>query len=372
MKIAPFTLERYFARHEFTARHLLSNSDCEALSLKDLLAMADAESLRLWENLRLGYTETPGWIRLREEIASIYRGIGPGDVLVTVPEEGIFLSMHALLEPGDHVVCTFPAYQSLHEIARSIGCEVSGWRPDEKNGWRFDPDQLERLLKKKTRLVVVNFPHNPTGSLPTAAEFARISELVRSRGARLFSDEMYRFLEFDPGSTLPSACEIDENALSLFGLSKTFGLPGLRIGWIATRDRGISERISRLKDYTTICASAPAEVLALMALKNRDAMISRQLERLRRNLGRLEEFVAARPRFLTLTRPRGGSVCLPRLRFGGAAREFCDRLVEESGIMLVPSELFNFGDRHVRIGFGREDFPEVLSRFAGYLDENFG
>ena len=137
MKISTFDLERYFAKYEFSARYLLSCSDCEPLLMSELLQMADRETRQLWENLKLGYTETYGHPLLRKTIAEIYQGTNPENVLGVVPEEGIFLVMNALLEPGDHVICTFPGYQSLYEIARSIGCKVSAWEPDERQGMEF-------------------------------------------------------------------------------------------------------------------------------------------------------------------------------------------------------------------------------------------
>ena len=163
MEIAPFQLERYFAKYEFSARYLLSSSDCEAVSMADLLAKADRDISLLWEELKLGYTESWGHPLLREAIAELYTDLEAKDVLVIVPEEGIFLSMHALLDPGDHVVCTYPGYQSLHEVARSIGCELSTWEPDEGRGWFFNIQDLGSLMREGTKLVVVNFPHNPTG-----------------------------------------------------------------------------------------------------------------------------------------------------------------------------------------------------------------
>ena len=221
MNIAPFDLERYFAKYEFTSQYLLSSSDCEPLSMSELLRMADPETGRLWEELKLGYTEYAGHTLLREMIADIYAGIGAEDVLVVVPEEGIFLLMHALLEPGDHVICAFPGYQSLYEVARSIGCTVSTWEPDEARGWLFDVGVLKEKMRPNTKLVVVNFPHNPTGYVPPKADFEAIVDLVREKGAYLLSDEMYRYLEIDEGVTLPGACEMYERAFSLFGLSKT-------------------------------------------------------------------------------------------------------------------------------------------------------
>jgi aspartate/methionine/tyrosine aminotransferase len=371
MKIAPFALERYFARHEFSARYLLSSSDCEALSMSELLAMADVETTRLWEELKLGYTETLGHLLLREAIAEIYEGIDAEDILVVVPEEGIFLLMHALLEPGDHVVCTFPAYQSLYEVARSIECEVSTWEPDEERGWRFDIGQLEEKMRANTRVVVVNFPHNPTGYVPPREDFEEFVDLVRRRGAHLLSDEMYRFLEVDQGSTLPSACELYNRAFSLFGLSKTFGLPGLRIGWIASHDHEVLKRITVLKDYTTICSSAPSEILAIMALRSKATIIGQQLERVRKNITVLDAFFREYHDCFSWNRPTGGSICFPRMLIVQDTFLFCEELVKETGIMLVPSIMFQFGDHHVRIGFGRENLPGVITQFAEYLDRRF-
>ena len=369
MDIAPFALERYFARHEFSARWLLSSSDCEALSLAELLAMADAETERLWRELRLAYTESQGHPLLREAIADLHGGVAADDIQVVVPAEGIFLTMHALLAPGDHVVCVAPAYQSLSEVARSIGCEVSAWQPDEGHGWSFDLADLEALLRPTTRLVVCNFPHNPTGFVPELEDFAALVELVDRHGAHLLSDEMYRLLEIEPGTTLPPACALSGRAISLSGLSKSFGLPGLRLGWLACRDREVLQRIAVLKDYTTICAPAPSEVLAMIALRNVPRIHQRQIELARSNLLELEDFLARwRSRF-EWHRPRGGSVCFPRYLGPESTTGLAAAAVERAGIMLVPSEVFGWGERHLRIGYGRADFGRALGELDGFLDQ---
>ena len=371
MKIEPFALERYFAKLEFSARYLLSSSDCEAFSMAELLSMADTGTNYLWNELRLGYTETPGHPLLRETIAEIYSGIDPQEILVLAPAEGIFLLMHALLEPGDHVVCTFPGYQSLFEVARSIGCEVSTWEPDESQSWHFDLGYLEANLRDNTRLVVVNFPHNPTGAIPSREDFEALIDLIKRRGIYLLSDEMYRFLEIAPDSTLPAACEMYERAFSLFGMSKTFGMPGLRIGWLASHDQQALEQMSLLKDYTTICSSAPSEILAIMALRSRQTIIAKQLARVHRNLVILDAFFVEYNEVFSWNRPAGGSICFPRILTVKDTFTFCEQLVAETGIMLVPSRMFQYGDQHVRIGFGRQNLPEVLEQFADYLDHRF-
>lgn len=371
MRIDPFAIERYFAKYEFTAQYLLSSSDCESFSLSEVLEMADAETKRLWDQLELGYTETYGHPLLRKTIAEIYSDIQPEDIVVVVPEEGIFLLIHAILEPGDHVVCTFPAYQSLYEVARSIGCEVSKWEPDENEGWRFDVQQLEKQLQENTKLVVVNFPHNPTGYLPPKEDYEALIHLGRQRNIYLLSDEMYRFLEVAAAIRLPAGCELNENAFTLGGLSKTFGLPGLRIGWIVARNHEVLERVSQLKDYTTICNSAPSEILAIMALQNKDKIIALQKARIDKNLKILDDFFKEYTDYFNWNRPLGGSVCFPRSLISQDTFVFCEELVRETGIMLLPSRMFMFGDNHVRVGYGRKNFPDVINRFADYLNRRF-
>jgi aspartate/methionine/tyrosine aminotransferase len=371
MKITPFAIERYFAKYEFTAQYLLSSSDCESFSLSEVLEMADSETKQLWNQLELGYTETLGHPILRQTIAEIYNGIHMEDIIVVVPEEGIFLLMHAILEPEDHVICTFPAYQSLYEVARSIGCEISKWEAEENKGWQFDVEQLKEKLQNNTKLVVVNFPHNPTGYVPPFEDYEALVDLVRQRNIYLLSDEMYRFLEVGNCSTLPAGCELYNQAFSLCGLSKTFGLPGLRIGWIVSRNHDVLERISQLKDYTTICNSAPSEILSVMALRNRSKIIALQKSRIDKNLKILDEFFSEYADCFSWNRPLGGSVCFPRSLISQDTFVFCEKLVQETGIMLLPSRMIMFGDNHVRVGYGRENLPDVLKRFADYLNRRF-
>jgi aspartate/methionine/tyrosine aminotransferase len=336
--------------------------------MEELLESADAQSLGLWENLKLGYTDSSGHPVLREAIADIYKSVAADDILVVTPEEGIFLAMQALLGPGDHIVCTFPGYQSLYELARSMGCNVSLWKPDEERGWHFSLRRLENLIRDDTKMVIVNFPHNPTGYMPSHAGYTSLVDVVRQSGAYLFSDEMYRFLELDREATLPAGCDVYRRAISLSGLSKSFGLPGLRIGWVATRDHNILEQMRLLRDYTTICNSAPSEILGLMAVRDRVNIIARQMARIRKNIKILDDFFSKHSDCASWNRPLGGSICFPRMSLTADTSEFCETLIGETGIMLVPSKIFQFGNHHVRIGFGREDFPEIIARFSAYID----
>jgi aspartate/methionine/tyrosine aminotransferase len=373
MRPKPFALERYFARHESSARHLLSCSDCEPLTLTELLGMTDDETRELWEHLSLAYTDSAGLPQLRREIASMYTGIGEEDVLEVVPEEGIFLGMHALLQPGDHVIVQAPAYQSLYALAEDIGCEVTRWLPDEAAGWHFDPAFVRGALRPNTRLVVCDFPHNPTGAMLSADEFEQLLGIVGAVGVHLFSDEMYRCLEQDPATRLPSAAERYDRAVSLSGMSKTFALPGLRVGWLVTHDRELRSRLGELKDYTTICASAPSEVLALVGLRARDRILERNLGIIRGNIAAMDRFMAKHRGMFAWTPPRAGSVALARVRAPRGTWDLCERLAAEAEVMLVPSALFDFGDAHVRFGLGRAAFGAGLSaldRWIAFADPN--
>lgn len=364
---APFALERFFARHEFSARYLMSCSDPEGIVVADLLERADPESRRLWDGLTLGYTESLGLPALREEIAGLYRDVRADDVLVAAPEECIFLAMNSLLEAGDHVVCTFPGYQSLYQLALSLGCEVTFWQPVEADRWHFDPSTLADLVRPNTKLIVWNFPHNPTGALPTREEFDDMLAVVASSGAALFSDEMYRLLEPTPELRLPPAIDCHGRAVSLSGMSKSFGMAGLRIGWVATKDAALLQRMATLKDYTTICGSAPSEVLALMALRTGDDILDGHRRRLSRNIALAAGFFADHAQAFRWVPPEAGTVCFPRLRGGEGAEAFCRRALREAGILLLPSPVFGYGDSHFRLGLGRDGFPEGMSRLDEYL-----
>ena len=375
MKIEPFFTERFFAAHEFSAPHLLCPSDCQSLTVEELLHLASVPWDALGE-LALGYTESQGAPKLRALIATDYEQVGNDDVIgLSAPEEGIFLAMHALLEPGDEVIVLSPCYDSLANVASYLGCRVVRWSLTEApepaegpGGWRLDLDVLERLLTPRTRLVVVNFPHNPTGYLPAHDEWRTLVEMVAEARAWLFSDEMYRGLEFDPTARLSPGCDLYERAISLCGLSKTYGLPGLRTGWLALQDASLKERILTWKDYTTICASAPSEVLAQIALGIGGALAARNVRIVKENLARAEPFFARRQSVFRWNRPQAGSVALVGLR-SGSARAFCRRLLEEQGVLLLPSGGLGYGDGHVRFGFGRLAFPRALNQLERYLSQ---
>jgi aspartate/methionine/tyrosine aminotransferase len=370
MQIAEFALERYFAQWEFNVRHVLCASDLEPMPLAELLALADAETRAMWDGLRLGYTESLGHPLLRAEIAAQYESATADDVITfTGAEEGIFLAMHALLAPGDHAVVAWPAYQSLYEVGRSVGASVTLVRLDPRS-WNLDPDALLAEIRPNTRVIVVNYPHSPTGALLSRDAFAYLTRETEAKGITLFSDEVYRYLELDETTRLPAAIDRGLRTLSLGVMSKAFALAGLRVGWIATHDRELLRRLSRLKDYTTLCGSAPSEVLALIALRARHEVLARSRSILARNLPLLDDFFARHRGLFSWVRPLAGSVAFPQLCSDepDAIDRFCAGLVESEGVLLLPGSRFEHGGNHFRIGFGRADMPEAITRLERFCE----
>jgi aspartate/methionine/tyrosine aminotransferase len=367
----PFKLERYFAQYEFKVRYLLSASDCEGLTQRELLALADADSLARWDALALGYTESQGLPALREEVAHMTPGLSADDVLILTPEEGIFIAMQTLLEAGDHVICVAPAYQSLYEIARSCGVELTAWhaRPNADK-WTFDLDELKRSITPRTKLLVINFPHNPTGFLPSREELGRIVAVAAEHGLRVFSDEMYRGLEYAPGEQLPAMCGLYEKGISLSGMSKSYALPGLRIGWLATRERDVMSRWMHAKDYTTICSSAPSEVLALMGLRAREAITQRNLQIIQTNLNAADQFFAEFASLFTWRKPRAGSIAFPEWRGAQPVEQWCQAVLDAQGVMIVPGSLFDVEGNYFRLGLGRRNFVEALEHVRAFLTQS--
>jgi aspartate/methionine/tyrosine aminotransferase len=373
MRIEDFELERFFARHEFAVDHLLCASDVEGWPMGDLLALADPGARALWDGLQLGYTEAPGHPLLRREIASLYETVTPDEVLVfSGAEEAIFVAANVFLGPGDHAIVVWPSYQSLHAVARATGADVTLHELHASDGWRIDIDALRAQVRPTTRLVVVNVPHNPTGALPDLETYRAVADLAADAGAVLLSDEVYRFLEHDPAARLPAGADTGPHVVSLGVMSKSFALAGLRIGWIATHDARLLDAAARFKDYTTICASAPAEILSLIALRARDAVLARSRRIVGGNLALLDAFFERRSERFGWVRPAGGSIGFPELRGGLPVEQFTHELLEAEGVLLAPGSIFGHPGNHFRVGYGRTDMPIALERLEAFVERTMG
>jgi aspartate/methionine/tyrosine aminotransferase len=369
MHIKPFRIEQYFGKYEFTTKYLLSSSDAESRTIQELFDLEPGSHERFLQHW-CGYTESPGAPELREVISGMYRGIRPEDVLVTAAtEEGIFVLYHALLSPGDHVIIEMPCYESALEIARSTGAQVSEWPRRYEDGWAHDPAALEKLVQPNTKIIYINTPHNPTGLLMAPAVFQQVIALAAKRGIIVFCDEVYRELEHDPASRLPAACELYDRAVSLGSMSKTYGLPGLRLGWLVSKDAEILHRCLEFKYYTTICSSAPSEFLAAMALRHREVLVKRNREIVLRNLPLLDAFLRQRSNLFEWVKPNASPIGFVRYKPASNVSAFCENLVRDAGVLLLPGSVYD-QPHHIRFGYGRKNMPEALSQLGAYLDSH--
>jgi aspartate/methionine/tyrosine aminotransferase len=367
-----FALEVYFSKWEFAAKYNLTGSDGENMTLADLLALASPEDRAAFDNLSLGYTETFGAPALREQIARTYDTVGPEHLLCFAgAEEGIYVAMRVLLKPDDHAIVITPNYQAAETLPLSI-CEVSGVPLDIDRHWDLDVDLLRAALRPNTKLLSINFPNNPTGKIIPRATFDAIVEICRSRGIWLFSDEVYRLIERDPSLRLPQVVDVYERGVSLNVMSKAYGLAGLRIGWLACKDRATLIKFEHYKHFLSICNSAPSEVLARIALKARDTILDRNRKVVRDNLAALNEFFADYRHLFDWREPEGGCVAFIRYKGAEGAEEFTRRLVEESGVLFLPSSIYRselgpVPENCLRVGFGRSHVPAGLAALRQWL-----
>lgn len=354
MNLPPFETELYYAQYEFTSPHLLSASDCQTMTVGELLALAKMSPERLLE-LSLGYTESQGHPELREAIAYRYSLTADKVLVLGSPIEGLFL-LSRLFE-GETIVLT-PAYDAL----KNLPTRCLPWRllPTD-TGWSLDFEALDQLVTPETQLLVVNFPHNPTGYVPTPEEWDRLVEWAAARDLWLFSDEMYDGLLRPEVEPLPSAVGMYRRAVVLGGLSKSHGLPGLRCGWIASPDSDVIQRLLALKMYTSICPPAPVEFLAKVALSVEAHLVIRSNRLVEDNLTLADAFFSRHADRFCWRRPRGASVALVELLTEEDAESWCRRLADEHGVVLLPGNFLGAGNRFVRFGFGRESFGEALA-----------
>ncbi|MCD2260919.1 aminotransferase class I/II-fold pyridoxal phosphate-dependent enzyme [Psychroserpens luteolus] len=372
MNIKDFAVERYFARYEFTAQYMLSSSDCDGYPMNYVLDLASDSEKTSWDTLKLGYTETLGSPTLRKAIKQHYKTIDLDDIVVSSPGEANFILMNILLNKGDHAICMSPMYQSLYQIAKELECSVSFWKPtEEQNKWHYNPADLKKLIQANTKLIIINFPHNPTGFSPEMNDYLEIIDIARHYGIPIFSDEMYRFLTHNEHSGLPPMCDLYENGISLWGTAKTFGLAGLRLGWLTSKNKEFLKKVESFKDYLSICNSATSEILATIALNNMDKFVQPNLQKIQSNIVLFSEFHKRNNHLFDFHKPKSGSTAFIKFKSNETSFQFAEKLVKETGIMLLPSETFEYGTSHARVGFGRANMPEMLDVFQKYITKHY-
>lgn len=368
MKYPEFQLETYLAKREFNAPFNLCASDLETYSMNEILHMADERDLNLWNNLTLGYNETEGHPLLREEISKIYgKGFSQKEILCFAgAEEGIFCMFHTLLNPEDHAIVITPCYQSLESLPATI-CNTTKIQLEYQREWELDIDEIADAIQPNTKLLVINFPHNPTGALITREIQCTLVELARKHDLWIFSDEVYRFLEVNPLHRLYPFASVYEKGISLSVMSKAYGLAGLRLGWIACQHLDLLKKMNGMKHYLSICNSAPSEILSLIALKASTLIQERNRNLMQSNLKLLDQFFEDYEYLFEWIRPKGGCIGYPLFKGKMPVDHLADKLLKEAGILILPGSVYNDYRNHFRISFGRKSMPEALERLINKI-----
>ncbi|MBS0236685.1 MAG: aminotransferase class I/II-fold pyridoxal phosphate-dependent enzyme [Proteobacteria bacterium] len=369
MSINIFKLEQYLAKYEFSAPYLLCCSDAESFSMREIIDMANPENKALWDELRLGYTECWGMPTLRAQIAiSLYPTLQASNILCFAgAEEGIFCALNILCQEDDHIIVLTPCYQSLAEVPKSKGTTITEIELREENSWRIDLLTIERAIRANTKCIVINFPHNPTGQVITQQELTALISLCEAHDLWLFSDEVYRLLGNPNQPWAACAAELYPKALSLGVMSKAFGMAGLRIGWIACQDVELLKKVESMKHYTSICNSAPSEVLSLIALQNKDKILARNNQIVAHNLMLLDDFMQEYADIFSWVRPQGGCVGFIKYKAKETVESLAEKAVDNHGVLLMPGSIYEHSGNHFRIGFGRKNMPDSLAKFRDLL-----
>lgn len=360
MELKPFEMERWQSLHEHEVAHNLSESGVHPFTLGELVELTGIEP----GALRLGYTQTNGTALLRERIAALYPGAGPENVLVTTGgAEANFLALWARLEPGDRVPIVLPTYGQTPGLAPAFGADVVPVPLEASRGWQPEPGAVERAAGRDGSLIVVTHPNNPTGAVLDEEAMEEVTRAAERSGAWILSDEVYAGAEAEGGRT-PSFWGTHHRVLVTGSLSKAYGLPGLRLGWLVGPEQEV-ERLWGFKDYTTIAPAALSDRLAAAALE--PAALERVLERtrriVRRNRGMMQEWIASSDGLLSWRPPDAGAIGFVRYRAEIGSSELAERLRVEDDVLVVPGDQFGL-DGYLRIGFGIEPGPleEALGR----------
>jgi aspartate/methionine/tyrosine aminotransferase len=361
-----FRLETHFSKWEFKARFHMTASDAQSMSLRELLALATPAEREAFEGMWLGYTETFGAPDLRAAIAATYAGRTASDILCFAgASEGIFAANTVILDSTSHAIVVTPNYQS-HETLPLAICAVTGVPLDPEDNWSLDIDRVAAAIRPNTRLLTINFPHNPTGAILPLDRYQALIELCRKHGIYILHDEIFNGLGETGTRHLPFIADLYERGLSLNVMSKSYGLPGLRIGWIACQDPAILQKMERLKHYLSICNSGPSERLTLIALRNRDRILARNCAIIDENLPKWDAFFARYPGLFDWRRPDGSCMAFPRYTGADGVAAFTARLVEDSGVLFLPSTIYTSElgptptDR-LRLGFGRANLDAGIA-----------
>ncbi len=368
MKLEPFKVEKWMNEYEQYSKYDLGNTTVQNLSLDELFDLSNVDKTAFLNNLcaqKQGYGNITGNPDLKNGISKLYETVTPDGIIPTIGGAGAnHLVFYSLVEPSDSVVSVIPTYQQLYSIPESFGAEVKLLKLKKENNFLPDIDELKSLVSSNTKLICINNPNNPTGALMPAKILEQIVQVAQSVNAFVLSDEVYRGLNLTEEKT-PSVADIYEKGISVCSMSKIFSLAGLRLGWVASKNKKIIENCLSHREYNMISCSITDESLAALALKNADKIIARNKKIIKECLEILDNWVKNEPDF-NYVKPMAGTTALLYYDFDMKSKELCDRLAKEAGVFLTPGFCFE-EERCFRVGYCKS--PQVLKQGLEKISE---
>lgn len=364
MQFKPFLLDDWLDRYEHGIEFNLAASTGPVWTVNDILALADDETRHRFLNHDLVYSRVSGADSLREAIAEMQHVPVEAVQVVTGAAEALLVVMWLAFEAGANVILPLPGFATFSAIPQSLGLETRFYRVRRENGFRIDPDEIRRLADAKTKLILINSPHHPTGTTIADDELEALHDFAAERGIQLVCDEVYHPIYH--GKRAQSAARLPHTTV-IGDLSKAFSLPGVRTGWIIEHDARRRQQYWTARAYFTITNSTTGEILSETAIRKRDVVLGKTQETASRNLKLLDHFMADQREVLSWIPPQGGMTAFPWLRSGENARPFCQAAAER-GMLLAPGDCFD-APSHFRLGFAAagDDFPKALDRFGAFV-----
>jgi aspartate/methionine/tyrosine aminotransferase len=364
MELKPFLLDIWLDQYEHGIDFNLAASTGPTWTVNDILALTDDETRDRFLNHKLVYSRPAGSDSLREAIAEMQRVPVETVQIVTGASEALVALMWLAAEPGANVIIPLPGFTTFSALPESLGLETRYYRVRRENGFRIDLDEIKRLADSKTKLILVNSPHNPTGATISDGEMEALHDFTAERGIQLVSDEVYHPIYH--GKQTKSAARLP-HATVIADLSKAFSIAGVRTGWMIEHDAQRRQQYWTARAYFSICNTTTGEILSEIAIRNRDAVLGKAQETATRNLKLLERFMADHREVLGWIPPQGGMTAFPWLVSGENARPFCQAAAER-GILLAPGDCFDVPS-HFRLGFAAsgDNFSKALDRFEGFV-----
>lgn len=368
MKIAGFGVEEWLNVWEKQATYDIAQSTIASMTTEEALALDDQAGATFYEQLaktKMNYGWIEGSPEFKQEVAKLYQNVAADNVLQTNGATGAnHLALYALIEPGDHVIAEYPSYQQLYDIPKSLGAQVDYWQIKEANNWYPDINELKQLIRPNTKMICLNNANNPTGTILNREFLQEVVAIAKEVGAYILVDEVY--LPLNDPEAFVSIVDLYDKGIATNSLSKTYSMPGIRVGWTASNAE-IAAEFRKYRDYTMICCGVFNDLMAVHILKNRDKVLQRNRQLVLENLTILKDWIAKEPRASVIL-PDAVSTSFPKLDIPDDIEDFCIRLLKEQGVLLVPGNRFDLPG-HVRLGYcaPKDVLIEGLRRLSLFL-----